>query len=341
MKRKYLRYCRSFEDRHGHVRYYFNRTGGKNIPLPGLPWSPTFMAAYEVALNGSNTVVSAPIKAKPGSVDAAVIAYVASDGFSVGLARNTRQTRTAILQRFRKEHGDKPVALMHGHALQNILNKKTPAAQRGFKKALRGFVNYCLSHGLMKTDPLRTVQLAKMKTTGIHTWTEEEIAQYETRHAAGSRARLALQLLLQTGHARSDVVRMGRQHIRGGKLSMHRQKTGVAFDIPVLPGLAAEIELHPRDQMTFLMTEYGKPFTAAGFGGWFRDRCDEADSPQCSAHGLRKASAVRHALAGATAPELMAWHGWKTLAEAQRYVEEANRIRLAESAGAKIIANVM
>jgi hypothetical protein len=32
----------------------------------------------------------------------------------------------------------------------------------------------------------------------------------------------------------------------------------------------------------------------------------------------------------------MAWHGWKTIGEAQRYVEEANRIRLAESAGAKM-----
>lgn len=54
------------------------------------------------------------------------------------------------------------------------------------------------------------------------------------------------------------------------------------------------------------------------------------------AHGLRKASAVRHALNGATAFELMAWHGWRTIGEAQRYVEEANRIRLAESAGAKM-----
>jgi hypothetical protein len=53
---------------------------------------------------------------------------------------------------------------------------------------------------------------------------------------------------------------------------------------------------------------------------------------------LRKASAVRHALNGATAPELMAWHGWKTIGEAQRYIEEANRIRLAESAGARLIS---
>jgi hypothetical protein len=32
----------------------------------------------------------------------------------------------------------------------------------------------------------------------------------------------------------------------------------------------------------------------------------------------------------------MAWFGWKTIGEAQRYIEEANRIRLAESAGEKV-----
>jgi hypothetical protein len=42
---------------------------------------------------------------------------------------------------------------------------------------------------------------------------------------------------------------------------------------------------------------------------------------------------------GATAPELMAWFGWTQIAEAQRYCEMANRIRLAESAGAKMKAN--
>ncbi|WP_256570627.1 MULTISPECIES: hypothetical protein [unclassified Bradyrhizobium] len=42
MKRRYPKYCRSFIDRHGHPRHYYHR-GGKNIPLPGLPWSPEFM----------------------------------------------------------------------------------------------------------------------------------------------------------------------------------------------------------------------------------------------------------------------------------------------------------
>jgi integrase len=87
-----------------------------------------------------------------------------------------------------------------------------------------------------------------------------------------------------------------------------------------------------------LVTDYGQPFSATGFGNKFRDWCNQANLPHCSAHGLRKAAAVRHALNGATAPELMAWFGWKTIGEAQRYIEEANRIKLAENAGAKIIS---
>jgi integrase len=120
---------------------------------------------------------------------------------------------------------------------------------------------------------------------------------------------------------------------------MRRQKTQVAFDIPVLPDLLAELELHPKsEQLAFLTTEhYGKPFKgAASFGNQFKDWCYQANLPHCSAHGLRKAAAIRHALNGATAPELMAWFGWKTIGEAQRYIEEANRVRLAESAGAKM-----
>src|SRR5262249_49141687 len=150
--------------------------------------------------------------------------------------------------------------------------------------------------------------------------------KYRERHAPGTKARLALELILQTGHARADAVRMGRQHVKNGKLSMRRQKTDVQFDIPLLPELVAELALHPKadskvELLPFLITEQGKPFTAAGFGNWFADRCGEAGVPG-RAHGLRKASAIRHALNGGTAFELMAWHGWKTIGEAQRYVEE-------------------
>lgn len=149
-------------------------------------------------------------------------------------------------------------------------------------------------------------------------------------------------MLLQTGHARSDVVRMGDQRVKSGRLAMARQKTGTEFSIPLLPELVAELALHRRDgavaSMVWLTTERGTPFgSAASFGNWFADRCREAGVPG-RAHGLRKANAIRLALLGATPYELMAWHGWKTIKEAQEYVEQANRMKLADNAAAKLIS---
>ena len=67
--------------------------------------------------------------------------------------------------------------------------------------------------------------------------------------------------------------------------------------------------------------EFNRPFTANGFGGWFRDRCDEAGLPQCSAHGLRKAGAALAAENRASVHELMAIFGWLTMKEAERYTQ--------------------
>ena len=80
-----------------------------------------------------------------------------------------------------------------------------------------------------------------------------------------------------------------------------------------------------------MVTELGQPFTAAGFGNWFREMCTAADVPLgVSAHGLRKAAATRFANHGATALELMAWFGWKRIIEAERYTRAANRKALAQ-----------
>jgi integrase len=189
------------------------------------------------------------------------------------------------------------------------------------------------------------VRAIRVKSDGFHSWTDAEIAQFEKHHPVGSRPRLALALLLFTGQRRSDVVSMGRQHIRDavidGKatqlLHVKQQKTGAELDIPVLAPLAAIIAETPTD-MTFLTTQFGKPFTAAGFGNWFREQCNAARLPHCSAHGLRKAAARRMAEWGFTAHEIAAWTGHLSLREVVRYTKGADQKRLAVAAMSKVKA---
>jgi hypothetical protein len=56
MTRIKLRYVNEFVDQDGKVRRYFRRAGSRAIPLPGLPGSIEFMAAYQAAL----AIVSPP-----------------------------------------------------------------------------------------------------------------------------------------------------------------------------------------------------------------------------------------------------------------------------------------
>jgi integrase len=41
----------------------------------------------------------------------------------------------------------------------------------------------------------------------------EEVRQFERRYPIGTKARLALALLVFTGQRRSDIVRFGKQHV--------------------------------------------------------------------------------------------------------------------------------
>ncbi len=126
---------------------------------------------------------------------------------------------------------------------------------------------------------------------------------------------------------------MGRQHVRVGFLQVRQAKTGAILEIPLHPALQEILAAHPAEHLTFLTTQAGQPFTAAGFTGWFRDRCKEAGLPLgLSAHGLRKATCRRLAEAGCSASQIAAISGHRTLKEVQRYVAAADQKRMAVDA---------
>jgi integrase len=338
---KYPKYTHGFIDHDGKARFYLRMPGRKRIPLPGLPWSPEFLAAREKALKGDWTAPElGSSRTRAGTVNAALVSYYQSNGFTHRLAASSQKMRRNILERFREAHGEKRIATLPKTALQKILNNKSPAAASNWRKALRGFIDHCLSLDMMTTDPLVGVKLVPIKSNGHHPWQPEECSKFESYHAIGTRARLAYELLLQVGQSRCDVVRMGRQHVRNETLSLQRQKTGVLFDVPVMPELQRAIDAMPAsNHLTFLVTGQGKPFSAAGFGNWFREVCDDAGLPKrCTSHGLRKAAATRLADRGATTTELKAWFGWKTDSEAERYTRSADRKSAAIRAGQKLIS---
>ena len=171
---------------------------------------------------------------------------------------------------------------------------------------------------------------------GFHTWSVEEVRQYEAKHPLGSRARLALDIALYTGLRRQEVAILGRQHVKDGWIRITPGKTkkssGAVVEIPMLPELAASIAATPTGDLTFLTSAYGEALAVDGRGNRVRGWCDRADLTHCTRHGLRKAGATIAAENGATDEELMAIFGWTTKQQTTTYTRAADRKRLAKGA---------
>jgi integrase len=340
-----LKYVHQFVDKRrgaAKPRFYFRRTGCKQVPLPGLRGSDEFNQAYAAALAGQSApgpVIGAS-RIRPGTINALALAYFNAPEF-LALSPSTRKTYRTIIEAFTFEHGDKPLALLTRQHLNAMLARKvkTPAAANHWLRLIKTLMRFAVVERMRADDPTVGISYIERRSHGFHTWTENEIAQFEARHPIGSMARLAFGLLLFTAQRRSDVVRFGRQHIQNGMLRVRQQKTGTLLSIPVHPALQAILDATRSEHLTFLVTAYGKPFTAAGFGNWFRERCNEASlSPRCAAHGLRKAACRRLAEAGCSANVIASISGHTTLREVERYTKAADQERMARSGIAAIIA---
>ncbi len=161
-----LPFIHCFRDRHGKVRHYFRRIGFKQVPLPGLPGSEEFMAAYQAALAGKAPCIEIGVsRTKPGTVNAVVVAYYQSLAFG-SLAIGTQSMRRAILERFRAEHGEKRIGTLPREFISRTLNKRSPAAARNWLKTLRGLLQFAVAEGFRQDDPSKDVTLPPLRSDG-------------------------------------------------------------------------------------------------------------------------------------------------------------------------------
>jgi integrase len=268
----------------------------------------------------------------PGSFDALVVSYYRSPEFR-GLKASTQAVRRNIVERFRAEHGTKPLARLERSHIKDIVGDKaeTPEAANNLLKVLRVLLVYAVDIGMIKSNPAIGIKRYRSRGGGHHSWTEAEITQFQATHAIDTRAGLAMALALHTGQRKGDVVRMGQQHTKGDRILVRQQKTDRPLAIPMHPVLVRALAATPRTNMTFLMTERGAAFTAAGFGNWFRRLCNAAGLSHCSMHGLRHAAGRRLAEAGCTQHEIAATLGM-SLRMVERYTKASSQEHLAERA---------
>jgi integrase len=353
-----LPYLSRDPDRHGNDRIYVRRNG-KRIRIRQKEGTPEFAAAYATAVErlGGPARQGQPVVATPhakGTLGWLGALYFKSKGDFLKLAKESQRARRNDLEecfRFPLSEedpdpmGNCPLRYFSAQKAKRLIEAKDGAgAMTNRRKHLSALCAWGVENNHLPSNPVRDIKAGTAATGdggGYYTWQIPDVQQFLEHHSGDSlrsrKARLAMSLLLFSGARRQDMVTLGKQNIRGGewiryvpKKTLYKRRT--VSQKPLLAVLKKVIDESPCGAMTFLETEYGKPFTPAGFGNWFRERCDEAGLPQCSAHGLKKAGATIAAENGATTRQLMAMFDWDTVRMAEVYTRAAEQKRLAGEA---------
>ncbi len=327
-------YVQEYRDNRGKMRRYFRRKGFR-MALQGTPGSSEFNEAYSAALAGSKVakVGGAGCKPKVGSLNALIAAYYASEHWR-GLKPTSQAPRRRILEHLRELHGDKPVALLPKSWVKKQMAgmASTPAQANRWLQLLRQILDFAIDEDMIKSNPARLVKKFP-EGPGHEPWPEDEIAKFEDFWPIGTKERLAFDLFLFTGQRIGDVAGMMRAHIRDNAIRVVQEKTGAELWVPIHPQLSASLAAVPSSGFALLQRQTGQPYSKGGLDNWFRRKREAAGiSPGLSPHGLRKAAGRRLAEAGATAHEIMAILGHRSIREVQRYTADADQRRNAMAA---------
>mgnify|MGYP001564361385 CR=1 FL=1 len=335
-------------DRHGTVRYYFKRRGSPKIRIRDKPGTEAFRQACAFAMVGG---LPTPPKRETavGSLEWLCTLYFNSAEFK-GWETATQTTKRDVLKQVWREpldaeapddarFGEMP-ADMPPKALRTLRDRwaATPAHANNMLAIMTALYGWAIEHEHAATNPARDVKRLKFESEGYHTWTADEMAAYEARHATGTQARLAFDLLALIGCRRSDVVLLGPAHIitttNGERRILYKaKKNKFSLDLPMPPELEDSIAATATGVETFLLNALGRPWKISSFSDRFKEWCKEANLPHCSAHGVRKAGAVLAAEGGSTDAEMMAYFGWTSPKQAARYRKKASNAKMADKAG--------
>lgn len=346
-------YVTRFRDRHGKDRFRFRRKGFPPRYFTAPLGSEEFRQEYrrfnslEAPMEAREEAAAA--RCLPGSVGDLLRRYVAVPE-RLGPTEITRTKVRSILERFAEGREERLVRDLRFDHIDAIISKARAKgvddrgraiggveAARKLRKELRRFFGFAVKLGWLVKNPVDASQPIKVapseRSSGYYTWSEEDIALFRSRWPLGTKQRLAMELLLWTDQRKVDAIHLGRQHLRDGKFVIRQSKTGKRLVLPIAPPLAAAIAAMPAsDAMCFIVTEWGRPFSVKGFGGWFREQCDAAGLPKCTAHGLRKATMRRMAELEMPNKSMKAVSGHSKDDEVARYTEAADQERLAERA---------
>lgn len=329
-------YTCSDVDRHGTRRWYVRAPPeNRKQRIWAEPGTELFTQLYWEKRNGQKAARPKVTPAKPGTFRFIAEHYMRSATFKDLDPKLTQQPRRLILGKLIDQIGDYP-AVIDPATIRQGRDRRGPGAAKDFMAALRQVYKVAIEDKLVSQDPTTGIKVKRPRTSGHHSWTLDDCLTYEAAWPLGTKQRTAYALGLYLACRRSDAVLLGQRMVRNGLIAYTQQKNRNTRPVhivqPVVPPLREALTAWQGKGFTFLETDWDLPFSAAGFGGAFKEWCVKAGLPHCTFHGLRKATSARMAEAGYSTKQIQAVLGDSTMQQAEVYTQAADNARMAREA---------
>jgi integrase len=330
--------------RHGKMIWVHRVGHGKRTPIWSTWGTPEFLAAYRAAALGQPVVGKRQV---PGeTVKWLIDLYRASPAWAK-LKPATRKGRETVLDHLVTTVGDRLVDDLTREEIEKRMATKTVSMANLTLNTLRTLFAWAIEAKHVEENPAAAVRYLKNVRTnpddedGHKTWTEADLAQFEAAYPLGTVERLAYSVILYTGLRVGDAARLGRQHVqKDGTIQIRTEKTGETVYLPILAPLRQALDAGPHGrpgELAFITGPRGHAWGKAHLGDQFAEAAEKAGLVDCTAHGLRKASATRCAEAAATVNQMMAMFGWKRPDMAIKYTFAASKKLMAADAAKGLV----
>lgn len=348
-----MKYVNRIVGKDGVERLYFRKAG-----LPSIKLQSPMPESGQEAGSALEKEVSAILgtehpKPQPSTLRAALRAYELESVDFAQLEDSTKYLYRKTMQELDEDLGDLMVSRFSPAFLLDLRNGWAPRGYRAVAIRLQVLKNVLwpaiVAGKLGGGDPFALIPgVRRPRDAGEPhlMWPDAVVMTVVEAAMAVGKFGLARGVAIGRwqGPRREDIVRLTLAARRGGRFAFVTGKRKVPVDRAEDPALAAVFAATPHNHMILAANLEGLAYSPDGFAQELKKlilmlhKAGKIDSDEYDVHGLRHTFGVELALSGCTDAEGAASMGHSSPASFATYRRQADRIRLADNATAKIAA---
>lgn len=213
-----------------------------------------------------------------------------------------------------------------------------PSQADNTMKAVKAMYSWACAYRITQINPAAGIPAIDKPKGGAAPWTADDLRKFKARHPQGTMAHLALTLIMFTGARTNDVIWLGRDQeftadgIR--YLGWQPRKKGSAYvELPMAAPLIRAIAATAAIGPAYILHAGGTPYaTPDSFRTRMKKWTTQADLPNRSSHGVRKALAQLIAEEGCSENQIMSVLAHTQPKTSAIYTKGAKRRRMAADA---------